>query len=190
MSEESEEESLLDRVLLGWQAKFIPALVVEPNPSDIEVIASTLRSAGFTVTVTDNFKDAKALLDEAPPGVLVTEIRLGAYNGLQLAYRGKSAKPTMTIVLTSGYPDPVLQRDAERIGATFVLKPVTAREFIAAIYRSALRQPKPDGTFEPVRPPFERREADRRGESSIKQFLDVERRRTERRRVFKASRLR
>ena len=158
-------------------------LVVEPNGPDMVLVTSALTSAGFMVTGTDNFKDAKTLLVEAPPTVLVTEIRLGEYNGLQLAYRGRSAKPCMTIVLTSGYPDLVLQRDAEQVAATFVLKPIVAQELVAAVYRTALRQPSPDGMFEPVRPPFERRQADRRGQSSIKGFFEVERRATERRRT-------
>ena len=156
------------------------ALVVEPNSFDMGLLRSALTSAGFTVTGTDNFKDAATLLVEAPPSLLVTEIRLGAYNGLQLAYRGKSMKPPMTIVLTSAYRDSVLERDVERMGATFVLKPVTARDFLAAVYRTALRQPSLKGTFESIQPPFERRQTERRkfpGDAS----LGDERRRTERR---------
>jgi DNA-binding NtrC family response regulator len=156
------------------------ALVVEPNGADMALIRSALISAGFTVTGSDNFKDAGALLIEAPPIMLVTEIRLGAYNGLQLAYRGKSVWPPMTIVLTSGFRDPVLQRDIERMGATFVLKPVTARDLVAAIYRTALRLPNPEGAFETVQPPFERRLAERR-QSPVHGAAGAERRRTERR---------
>jgi DNA-binding response OmpR family regulator len=158
------------------------ALLVEPNGSDMAFIKSALTSAGFTVKGTDNFKDAVALLVEAPPGLLVTEIRLGAYNGLQLAYRGKSARPPMAIVLTSVYPDPVLRRDVERMGATFVLKPVTGRDFVAAVIRTALRTPGSEGTVETVQPPFERRQADRR-QDSPGEILEAERRGTERRRV-------
>jgi DNA-binding response OmpR family regulator len=156
------------------------ALVVEPNGSDMMVLKSVLTSAGFTITATDNFKDAATLLVEAPPSMLITEIRLGAYNGLQLAYRGKSMKPPMTIVLTSAYRDPVLERDVERMGATFVLKPVAARDFLAAVYRTALRQPTSKGMFEPVQPPFERRQLERR-QSPSDWLLDNDRRRTERR---------
>ena len=144
------------------------------------MIKSALTSAGFMVTGIDNFKDAVNLLVEARPSVLVTEIRLGAYNGLQLAYRGKSMKPPMTIVLTSAYRDTVLERDVERIGATFVLKPVTARDFLAAVYRTALRQPTQKGTFEPIQPPFERRQTERR-HVPAERFANDERRSTDRR---------
>src|SRR6185295_1866228 len=156
------------------------ALVVEPNSSDMMLIKSALTSAGFMVAGIDNFKDAVNLLVEARPSVLVTEIRLGAYNGLQLAYRGKSMKPPMTIVLTSAYRDTVLERDVERIGATFVLKPVTARDFLAAVYRTALRQPTQKGTFDQIQPPFERRQTERR-HVPVERSVDDERRRIERR---------
>ena len=165
----------------GFQSLPSSALVVEPNSSDLMTIKSALTSAGFVVTGIDNFKDAVNLLVEARPSVLVTEIRLGAYNGLQLAYRGKSMKPPMTIVLTSAYRDPVLERDVERIGATFVLKPVTARDFLAAVYRTALRQPTQKGTFEPIQPPFERRQTERRHVPAERSAND-ERRATDRRR--------
>jgi DNA-binding response OmpR family regulator len=155
-------------------------LVVEPSGPDLAFIKASLTSAGFIVTATDNFKDARALLVNAPPSLLVTEIRLGAYNGLQLAYRGKSVSPPMAIVLTSAYPDPVLRRDVERMGATFVLKPVTGRDFVAAVIRTALRKPGSGGTLEPVQPPFERRQEDRR-QSSAADLLDVERRANDRR---------
>ena len=156
------------------------ALVVEPNGSDMALIKSALISVGFTVIGADNFKDAGALIIEAPPIMLVSEIRLGAYNGLQLAYRGRSVWPPMTIILTSAYRDPVLQRDIERMGATFVLKPVAAQDFVAAVYRTALRQPNLEGAFEPVKPPFERRQAERR-QSPANGPLDADRRRIERR---------
>jgi len=170
----------LDVSVLRFPSLPSTALVVEPNSSDMALIKSALISVGFTVIGADNFKDAGALLIEAPPSMLVSEIRLGAYNGLQLAYRGKSVWPPMTIVLTSAYRDPVLQRDIERMGATFVLKPVTARDFIAAVYRTALRQPNSEGAFEPVQPPFERRQTERR-QSPIDGPMGGERRRTERR---------
>jgi FixJ family two-component response regulator len=94
--------------------------------------------------------------------VLVTEVRLEAHNGLQLALRGLSIKPHMMVVVTSALMDPVLQHEAERFGATFVPKPVLESELVAAVYRTALRHANPDGTLEPIRAPFERRHGERR----------------------------
>jgi DNA-binding NtrC family response regulator len=157
-----------------------PVLVVEPDHVDRVLVHSALAMAGFDVTTTNNYEDAHAVLVARPPLVLVTTIRLGAYNGLHLALRGRDENPRMVIAVTSSVPDAVLQRDAEQIGATFILKPVTAADLLAAIHRTALRLPGPDGSLEPVRPPFERRRTDRRVSQAL--GLAAERRYAERRR--------
>jgi CheY-like chemotaxis protein len=156
------------------------ALVVEPNEVDLVRVVSVLAGAGFTVTATDNYQDARNRLAAAPPLVLVTEIRLGAFNGLQLALRAEAAGGRrVSVVVTSAFPDPVLQRDADRVGATFALKPLTAAALLAAVYRTAMRRPYANGALEPIRPPFERRSGERRIASLVVEF---ERRSAERRR--------
>ena len=151
-----------DVVLPHSTSSAFSALVVEPNELDMIGMVSTLTGAGFRVSATDNYHDAKALLATHPPLVLVTEVRLGAYNGLQLALRAGGAMPRVTVIVTSGYPDSVLQRDAERAGATFAQKPLDGRELLAAVYRTALRRPNAAEVLDPIRPPFERRRTARR----------------------------
>ena len=160
-------------------ASAFSALVVEPNQLDFITTVSALTEAGFRVSSTDNYPDAKALLTTEPPLVLVTEIRLGAYNGLQLALRAGSSMPRVSVIVTTGYHDSVLQSDAERAGATFAQKPFSAAELLAAVYRTVLRQQSASGVIEPIRPPFERRRAERRQST---EGVSVERRVTNRRR--------
>jgi DNA-binding response OmpR family regulator len=139
----------------------LTALVVDPTDDAVGTV-SALSYAGFTVTLTDNFEMAKRLLARLSPLVLVTEVRLGAYNGIHLALRCSMAPTRTTVIVTSRFPDAIQQRDAEGVGATFVQKPFTAPDLRAAIFRTALRRPKADGTFEPVQAPFERRHGERR----------------------------
>ena len=155
------------------------ALVVEPNMLEMVRVVSALSRAGFSVTATDNYHEARNWLAAAPPLVLVTEIRLGAYNGLQLALRAEAAGARTTVVVTSAFPDPVLQRDADRVGVTFALKPLTEAALLAAVYRTAMRRPDANGALEPIRPPFERRSGERRIATSPVEF---ERRSADRRR--------
>jgi CheY-like chemotaxis protein len=155
------------------------ALVVEPDMREMVRVVSALSGAGFSVTATDNYHEARNWLAAAPPLVLVTEIRLGAYNGLQLALRAEAAGGRTIVVVTSAVPDPVLQRDADRVGVTFALKPFTDAALLAAIYRTAMRRPDASGALEPIRPPFERRSGDRRVASLP---VESERRCAERRR--------
>jgi DNA-binding response OmpR family regulator len=158
----------------------LSALVVEPDDTDAVFYASALTSAGFIVTLTDNFADARHLIDVEQPLVLVTQLRLGAHNGLHLALRDHTRGTRMRVVVISAAADPVLEREAERAGATFVVRPIAASDLIAAVYRTALRAPSADGTLEPVRPPFERRHTERRSGPAV--FGTDERRVSERRR--------
>ena len=134
------------------------ALVVEPSAPDAIWIALVLSGLGFQVTASDTFQDARAQL-ATPVALLVTELRLGEYNGLHLVLRGKSLHPQLAAIVTSHIDDPVLYEEAERLGATFVLKSVGAHQFRAAVLRTLFRR-TPQG--EPIRPPYERRTAGRR----------------------------
>jgi DNA-binding response OmpR family regulator len=134
------------------------ALVVEPSPSDAVWIALMLSELGFRVVVSDSFQDARAQL-ASPPSLLVTELRLGEYNGLHLVLSGKSAHPQLKALVTSRINDPVLYSEAEQLGATYVFKNAGPQEFRAAVLRTFFRTDQQSGT---IRPPFERRLANRR----------------------------
>ena len=153
-------------------------LVVDPDPADRLFVTTALIAAGFGIRTADNYHDARSLLAVSRPLLLMTEVRLGAYNGLQLALRARAATPRIPVLVMSGWADPVLQRDAESAGATFAVKPLTRSELIAAAVRTAVRPPMVD--TEPIRAPFERRHGERRAPTAL--AVQVERRVVERRR--------
>jgi DNA-binding NtrC family response regulator len=119
----------------------IAALVVEPDEANRVLLTSTLTSFGFNVTGTDNFKSAQSVLFTEPPSLLVTDIFLGAYNGLHLVILGQSMRPRMTSVVMSGSIDQYLRRQAEALGTTLVQKPATTQEFFRALWHAAVREP-------------------------------------------------
>ncbi len=157
----------------------VSALVVSGSLANAQQIVPVLSEWHFQVTVAETFEDAKARLAENPPALLLTDLRLREYNGLQLVLRGKSRRPTMGAIVFSNIPDPALRADAEALGATFVVKPIDSRDLIAAALRTLLRAASGDDTAEPIRPPFERRTHDRR---VLQHPTPDERRRAERRR--------
>jgi DNA-binding response OmpR family regulator len=167
-----------DGVIDAPPSSLFTALLVEPDHVDRVMLHSALALAGFRVIATNNLRDADDALTWRPPHVLVTNLRLGAHDGLQLARRGYAERPRMTVIVTSSRPDPILQGEAERMGATFVLKPVQPEHLLAAVYRTALR-PVSAHDAAPIRPPFERRRGDRRATCTN---VSVERRCAPRRR--------
>lgn len=158
------------------------ALLVDPDHVDRVSAHAALAEAGFQVIATNNYQDAEDVLLARPPLILVTAVRLGAHNGLQLAVRGQAKRPRMAVVITSSVPHPEIQADTERLGGTFVLKPVGCEDFLAAVSRTVLQSGGRAGA-EPIRPPFERRRGERRVEQAQ---VAVERRRGPRRRDLRA----
>jgi DNA-binding NtrC family response regulator len=138
------------------------ALVVEPSLAEALSLHSTLSELGFQVSISDSFSDAKARLRPSI-ALLVTELRLHEYNGLHLVFRAKSVRREMAAIIRTAISDPLLQLEAERMGATFVLKTASAADFRAAVCRTLFRSAD---SVDPIRPPFERRQRDRRAAQS------------------------
>jgi DNA-binding response OmpR family regulator len=156
----------------------VPALVVECSPTRGWSIVKALSDSGFRVTAADTFAHAKACLIESPPALLLTDLRLREYNGLQLVLRGKAHRPTMAAIVFSSGREAVLQKEAEAMGATFVVRPIDSRELVAAAFRTLFRETLVD-TIEPIRPPYERRTRERR---NLSEPETIDRRRRDRRR--------
>jgi DNA-binding response OmpR family regulator len=137
----------------------VSALIVEPSPRDAMFMLSALREEGFQVTVTEQFTHARTFLSGERPWLLLTALELGDYNGLHLLLHGKTARPEMGVLVISRRRDRVLQAEAERLGGTYLLKPVTRSELCAATWRTLLQTRRETKV---VLPPFERRQAARR----------------------------
>jgi DNA-binding NtrC family response regulator len=135
------------------------ALVIDPNLDDVLRAVATLTRMGFDAIVAETFDQARAIVSCQHPAVLVTELRLGEYNGLHLVMRAKALHPPTSALILSRHLDPVLQAEAERLGATCASKPIGERELAAAVARTVFRASGDRGV---IRPPFERRQADRR----------------------------
>jgi DNA-binding NtrC family response regulator len=99
-------------------------VIVDDNEALLRAMEQSVTAAGHHVIAFAQFEAAKTYLATTPFDVLVTDVRLGAYNGLQLAMIAKLEHPEATAIVLSGFDDPVLRKDAANIGATFCLKPV------------------------------------------------------------------
>jgi DNA-binding response OmpR family regulator len=131
-------------------------LIVDTNAATVEDMATVVRREGYTVLKALTFEDGKQLLRSQSPDVLIVDIRLGQYNGLQLLMRAQFDRPDLSSVVTSPVPDPVLEAEAIRFGGTFLIKPVSPSQLLDAIRASARRARS-------ATPPFlERRREERR----------------------------
>jgi|SRR4051812_31168838 DNA-binding NtrC family response regulator len=111
-------------------------LVVESDPAELSSTVALLESAGYRVATASAFEEAKLLLANQSPDLLITGLRLGPYNGLHLVLRSRVDHPAMAAIVTTRVSDPVLEAEAHRQHAGFLLTPLHAGDFLAAVSQS------------------------------------------------------
>lgn len=111
-------------------------LVVEDDDRALAGMLELLRDAGHTVTGASTFDAARGLLELHSYDLLITDIRLRAFNGLQLVRRSRLLHPNMAVILVTAYEDAMLELEAGRYRAEYLLKPVKPADLLAAISRT------------------------------------------------------
>lgn len=106
------------------------AVVVDDDASVLRLLKDLLINAGFEVEAFNDFQAAKERLNTGGVDVLVTDVRLGAFNGLQLVVRAKTTSPEVTAIVLTGFDDAVLHQDAVGVGAHFLLKPIRVEQLL------------------------------------------------------------
>src|SRR5262245_43637814 len=118
-------------------------LLVSPTPTLVNAVTLSLGGGGFRLFVAKNYQSARSQLSQVPQ-VLVTELKLGEYNGLQLALRGRK-DGVRTIVVA----DKMFEAEIEQLGATWMSpEGVAGGELVTAIQRLL---ETPDPASAPVR---------------------------------------
>ncbi len=114
-----------------WASNGSPrVLIVEDNDATLAGLSELLKRAGYNTYATRSFEEGARTMREEAPDVLLADIRLGPFNGLQLLVTSPKRVPT---IIMTGYPDPVLEADAVHLGAKFILKPVAPAALLAMV---------------------------------------------------------
>jgi DNA-binding NtrC family response regulator len=91
-------------------------IVVAEKPDVRNMLASWFHAAGYEVAVAATFPEAKDLLSLGPD-LMVSELKLGEYNGLHLASRALNAGIPAIVI---GPGDIAIERDAGQLGALYL----------------------------------------------------------------------
>jgi DNA-binding response OmpR family regulator len=119
-------------------------LLVDADRAALERTEALLSAEGHLVIAVSSFPEAKTHLYTVSPDLLIADVRLDAFNGLHLAARARLDYPNLPVIITHARVDPVLEREAQRQGAAFVVNPLENPEFLinvrAALERHRLAQ--------------------------------------------------
>ena len=111
-------------------------LIVAQTRAVADAIVPWLDPETYDVVVVRSFARAKVHLD-LQPDLLISELRLGEYNGLHLALRGQSSGVPAIVI---GEPDRVLEREAQKLAATYVRTTEPLRDRVLLLVPALLRQ--------------------------------------------------
>ena len=110
-------------------------LIVDDDINLLQALERAFHEAGNDVVACSTFTDARNVLRAQSFDSVVTDVRLGEFNGLQLAVVARDANPDVRLIVFSGFDDPVLRAEAERLGASYVVKPVTSKHLLSLLER-------------------------------------------------------
>lgn len=106
----------------------LQVVIVDDDDLALGTLQRLVSRWGYDVVPFQRFEEARTFLETRTPDALVVDVRLGLYNGLQLAHLARQLSPQMVLIAISGYEDTVLMAEAQRAGATFLMKPIEAED--------------------------------------------------------------
>lgn len=111
-------------------------LVVEDNPQNMELVAYLLEDAGFTVLKAEDAEEARALVSESIPDLVLMDMRLPGMDGLALTREFK-ARPGFSSVPIIALTAHAMRGDKERFiegGCDgYISKPISVKNFIGEV---------------------------------------------------------
>jgi DNA-binding response OmpR family regulator len=117
----------------------VTVLVVDDEPIVRDVVVRYLESAGFDTVEAGDGDDARGLLEQRTPDVVLLDVMLPGTDGFELCrwIRGRSSVPVILLTARGDEDDRIVGLD---LGADdYVTKPFSPRELIARV-RAVLRR--------------------------------------------------
>lgn len=114
-------------------------LVIEDEPRMAQLLTDYLQRRGYQVTAVTNGEEALLQLQLAKPKIVILDILLPGMDGLLTLQQIKTRAPSVSVIVSSGFEDPDLVKQAERLGAcAYLVKPFNLAKLEAAILTSTL----------------------------------------------------
>jgi DNA-binding NtrC family response regulator len=115
-------------------------LVVDSDARQLSWTLDLLQSAEYSATGAATFKAARALLGSRRYDLLITNLRLQAYNGMHLIFDSHVLSPHMPAIIIDSVPDAGTESEAHRAGAAY-LGTFPDADRLTALVKTLLEKP-------------------------------------------------
>jgi PAS domain S-box-containing protein len=113
-------------------------LVVDDEPSVVEIASETLKRLGYRVTTADGGPEGWETFREEPHGfdLVITDHIMPRLTGVALAEKIQRVRQDLPVILFTGYSDAISPEKAKAKGISgFLMKPVVVRELAEEVRR-------------------------------------------------------
>ncbi len=97
-------------------------LLVECDEAQLSGLGEMIAAGGYTVVSCRDFDSGRHYLQTHTPWAVVTDVRLGAFNGLHLVLLAKQKAPAVKAIVYSGQEDSGIRQEAALGGASYLEK--------------------------------------------------------------------
>jgi PAS domain S-box-containing protein len=126
-AQENGEEAVEDEdeTLRSAQESAGTVLIVEDEPAVLEVASDIFDSLGYDVLTATDAREAVTVLEtDAAIDVMFSDVIMpNGMNGVELSRRAREMRPSLKILLASGYPMSALPSEGLGPGVSFISKP-------------------------------------------------------------------
>jgi len=117
-------------------------IVVSADEEVRRGVEALLSQDGSVLAIASSFDEGKQLLESLTPDLLIADLRLEEYNGLQLAMQSALHHPDVAAIIMSARDDSWAEGEAKRHGAAFIANPLENLDFLPCV-RAALSERAP-----------------------------------------------
>jgi YesN/AraC family two-component response regulator len=118
--------------------KKIDILVVDDEEMMRELLEDVLVMEGYAVDTAEDGQTALSKVKDAPPLLVISDIKMPRMNGFELLKSIKERFPEMRMIMMTGYSDDFTVKDALRLNADeYIIKPFNTQD-ITAVVKSVL----------------------------------------------------
>jgi DNA-binding NtrC family response regulator len=118
-------------------------LVVDDEAIVLKSCRLVLEAEGWEVVSAASVEEALSILESMTPDLLLIDVKMPVHDGMYLMRRVKEKKPSIPIIVMSGYPTRETISNAEDLGAaTFLPKPFTPDELAETLRSVAILKPQ------------------------------------------------
>ncbi len=109
-------------------------LVVDDDVLILDTVVNPLKGKGYAVTTTNTGNDAIELIASNKYDVVLSELIIGSYNGLEVLFKAKEANPGNGVIVMTAHPEKLPAADLLELDIdAYLFKPCDIEKMLTCV---------------------------------------------------------